>query len=120
MRASAALLVFTLGSPAASAQTAPPPLPVLPLETYPSAMREEVQRAHREAAARPTDAEAVGSLARLLHAWEQWDAAHAVYARAQALAPDGFDWHYLDGVVLQRLERAVRIELDLVELPTLA
>lgn len=117
-RAGAAILVFTLASPAASAQTPAPPLPSLPLDTYPSPMREDVGRASREAAARPTDAEAAGALARLLHAWEQWDAAHGAYARAQALAPRAFDWHYLDGVVLQRLARhpeaAARFEASLV------
>ncbi len=102
--AGAAIVLFALTSPAVLAQ-APAPLPALPLDAYPHAAREAIARAYREAAARPSDAEAVGSLARLLHAWEQWDAAHAVYARAQALAPGGFDWHYLDGVVLQRLAR---------------
>ena len=42
----------------------------------------------------------------MLHAWEQWDAAHETYARAQALAPRAFEWHYLDAVVLQRLARS--------------
>lgn len=102
-RASAALVVFTLASPVSSAQ--PPPLPPLRLDTYPSAAREDVGRAYREATERPTDAEAVGTLARLLHAWEQWDAAHDAYARAEALSPRTFDWHYLDAVVLQRLAR---------------
>ena len=39
----------------------------------------------------------------MLHAWEQWDAAHEAYGRVQALAPRTFDWPYLDAVVLQRL-----------------
>jgi tetratricopeptide (TPR) repeat protein len=84
-------------------------------------MREDVRRAYGEATARPTDAEAVGALARLLHAWEQWDAAHGAYARAQALGPRGFDWHYLDAVVLQRLARhaeaAARLEAALAVRP---
>ena len=42
-----------------------------------------VRRAPRHA-----DAQAVGALARTLHAWEQLDAAHAAYTRARALAPD--------------------------------
>ena len=37
-----------------------------------------------------------GALGRVLHAWEQWEAAHEAYARAQALAPQAFDWPYLD------------------------
>jgi len=46
-----------------------------------------------------------GALARTLHAWEQWDAAHDVYLRAQALAPRASEWFFLDGVALQRLAR---------------
>ena len=54
--------------------------------------------------ARPTPA-ASGALGRMLHAWEQWDAAHQAYDARGVLAPAGFDWHYLDAVVLQRLAR---------------
>ncbi len=75
------------------------------LDTYPAAAREPVSRAGRDAAARSTDPAAVGALARVLHAWEQWDAAHRAYARARALAPQTFEWHYLDGIVLERLAR---------------
>jgi tetratricopeptide (TPR) repeat protein len=82
-----------------------PPLPRLALDTYPAAAREALARASQQASAAPTDADAVGRLARTLHAWEQWDAAHQAYARAQALAPRTFDWHYLDALVLQRLAR---------------
>jgi tetratricopeptide (TPR) repeat protein len=46
-----------------------------------------------------------GALARELHAWDQFGAAHEAYIRAQALAPQTFDWPYLDAVVLQRLAR---------------
>jgi tetratricopeptide (TPR) repeat protein len=55
--------------------------------------------------ARPSDVGAVGTLARMLHAWDQMGAAHEAYLRAQALAPDAFEWLYLDGVALQRLAR---------------
>jgi tetratricopeptide (TPR) repeat protein len=64
-----------------------------------------VSRAYEAATARSRDPEAVGALGRVLHAWEQWAAAHDAYARAQALAPHTFAWHYLDAVVLQRLAR---------------
>jgi tetratricopeptide (TPR) repeat protein len=73
------------------------------------------------ATAQPGDAVAVGALARTLHAWEQWDAGHETYARAQALAPRTFDWFYLDAVVLQRLARhgdaVARLEQALRLLP---
>jgi tetratricopeptide (TPR) repeat protein len=118
--ASAGLLLSALASPAVLTQ-ALPALPPLPLDAYPPGAREAIARAYREAVARPSDAAAAGELARRLQAWEQWDAAHAVYARAQALAPRSFDWHYLDGVVLQRLARhaeaAERLEKALAITP---
>jgi len=87
------------------AQTAIPPLPRLALDSYPSPTREAISRAYRDAVARPTDAAAVGTLARTLHAWEQWSAAHDAYSRAQTLAPHVFEWQYLDALVLRRLAR---------------
>ena len=96
------------------AQATLPPLPRLALDSYPSPTRDAVVRFYEEASARPADAEAVGALARALHAWEQWSAAHEAYLRAQTLAPRAFEWCYLDAVVLQRLARhadaAVRLE----------
>ena len=89
----------------AAAQNVAPPLPRLSTAGYPPAARDDIGRVHQNAAAHPTDPEAVGALARVLHAWDQWDAAHGVYARAQALAPHAFEWHYLDAIVLQRLAR---------------
>jgi tetratricopeptide (TPR) repeat protein len=113
------LLVSLLG--AALAQPASPPLPALALESYPSAARAAIARAHGEAAARPQDAAAAGALGRVLQAWEQWDAAHQAYRRAQALAPRAFDWHYLDATVLLRqahpAEAAVRLEAALAASP---
>ena len=80
-------------------------LPAITLEAYPPVAREAISRAHERAAKNPSDAEAVGMLGRVLHAWEQWDAARQAYARAGALAPRTFDWPYLEAVVLQRLGR---------------
>jgi tetratricopeptide (TPR) repeat protein len=82
-----------------------PALPALTLDAYPPAARAALAEVDRAAHARPRDAAAVGALARTLHAWEQWEAAHAAYGRARALAPDAFDWWYLDAVVLQRMAR---------------
>jgi tetratricopeptide (TPR) repeat protein len=101
----AALALTLVSSLAHAAQVAGPALPRLALDAYPAAARDAISRAHRDASARPDDSAAVGALARVLHAWEQWDAAHAAYARAEALAPKAFDWHYLDAIVLQRLAR---------------
>ena len=91
--------------PAVAGQAAVPPLPHLSPRNYPEAARGPLTRVYQNAVARPADAEAAGALARMLQAWEQWDAAHQAYARAQALAPRTFAWHYLDAVVLQRLAR---------------
>jgi tetratricopeptide (TPR) repeat protein len=107
------VLIALLGALLAPPQSAPP-LPVPVLDSYPSAAREAIARTHREAAAHPLDAERAGALGRVLQAWEQWDAAHEAYRRAQALAPEAFEWHYLDAVVLQRQARpadaAARLE----------
>jgi protein O-GlcNAc transferase len=82
-----------------------PSLPELKLDAFPPEPRDAISRAHREALARPTSVEHIGALARTLHAWEQWDAAHQTYVRLEHLDPKSFDWHYLDAVVLQRLAR---------------
>ena len=88
-----------------AAQPAAPALPRLALDTYPPAARSAIAAAYAAALARPGDAKAAGDLGRVLHAWEQWDAARGAYARAQALAPAAFEWRYLDAVVLRRLAR---------------
>jgi tetratricopeptide (TPR) repeat protein len=113
-------IVFAAALQAAS-QTAPAPLPRLAFDSFPAPTRDVLARAYKDAAARPNDAEAVGALARLLHAWEQWEAAHEAYARAQSLAPRTFGWQYLDAVVLERLgrhtEAAARLEQALMISP---
>jgi tetratricopeptide (TPR) repeat protein len=102
-------------------QTTLPPLPHLVLDSYPHETREALVRSHQAATARPTDVDAVGALARTLHAWNQWGAAHETYERAQALAPKAFEWRYLDGLALQRLARhaeaAVRFDEALQRSP---
>jgi tetratricopeptide (TPR) repeat protein len=89
----------------ALAQSALAPLPQLALDSFPPATRDAIVRPYKDAIARPSDAAAAGGLARALHAWEQWGAAHDTYLRAHALAPRTFEWLYLDAVVLQRLAR---------------
>lgn len=104
-----AIAITPLPSISARAQTSTslPPLPQIALGELPGAARADVSRALENARARPTDPATVGALARVLHAWEQWDAAHEAYARAQALAPGEFEWHYLDAILLQRVVRHV-------------
>lgn len=86
-------------------QTGAPPLPRLSLESYPSGAGSAIASAYKVAEARPGDAKASGDLGRVLHAWEQWEAAHAAYARAAALAPKSHEWRYLEALVLVRLAR---------------
>jgi tetratricopeptide (TPR) repeat protein len=102
---SALFLAALLDASVASTQSAPPPLPTISLDSYPQAAQDAIARAHHEATTHATDALRAGTLGRVLQAWEQWDAAHQSYTRAQALAPGAFEWHYLDAVVLQRLAR---------------
>ncbi len=97
------VLATILVAARASAQT--PALPRLPLSAFPTETRDAVEPILKAAAARPADASAAGALARTLQAWQQWDAAHEAFRRAQTLEPAVFDWFYLDGVVLQRLAR---------------
>lgn len=99
------LSVIALAGTPAQSQASPPAVPRLAPETFPAASREAISRQYKHALARPNDAAAVGELGRLLQAWEQWDAAHAAYVRAHALAPAVLDWPYLDAIVLQRLVR---------------
>jgi tetratricopeptide (TPR) repeat protein len=99
-----ALLLMGSG-PSLAAQTNPPPLPRLALETYPPAAREAISRVHQDATARPADAGAVRALAEVLHAWDQWEGAHEAYVRCQVLTPGGLECHHLDGIVLRRLAR---------------
>src|SRR4051812_38050811 len=84
-----------------AAAPSPPPPPALHTQSPPAPP--DITRAHRRASERPGDEQSVGALGRVLHAWEQWGAAHDTYVRAHALAPRTFDWPYLDAVVLQRL-----------------
>ena len=95
-----ATLLTCAPGPAAMAQASRevPPLPRIAAETFPEASRAAVNAALRAAEARPGDAGAVGALAMLLQAWQQFDTAAVAYQRAQALAPDVADWWYLGGL----------------------
>jgi tetratricopeptide (TPR) repeat protein len=114
------LFISALALSTATPQAAPPPLPRLAFDSFPAPTRDVLARAYKDAAARPNDAEAVGALARLLHAWEQWQAAHEAYARAQSLAPRTFAWHYLDAIVLQRLARHTEAAAQLEQALTIS
>ena len=94
--------------PTHQGRAAPAPLPALPavaIESFPEEARTSIQTALAKARATPADAVAAGGLGITLQAWEQWEAAHAAYLRAQAIAPAAPDWWHLDGLVLLRLAR---------------
>lgn len=92
-----AILLALLLSLAPAAE--PPAVPPLALDTLPAAARERVAVAYRRATAEPASGEASGSVAMLLHSYDQLELAEAWYGRAARLDPDAFDWPYLLGVV---------------------
>jgi tetratricopeptide (TPR) repeat protein len=105
---SAAAVLVLAASPrivvfADSSQT--PALPQLSLEQFPAEARGSIEAAYREATAHAEDATACGRLGMVLQSWEQWATALTVYQRAQALAPDTFDWWYLAGIIETRIGR---------------
>jgi superkiller protein 3 len=103
-----ALAVCLTAAPTLEVQPAPralPPLPVVAIESFPTEARTSIETALAKARKAPGDAIVVGGLGITLHAWEQWEAAHTAYERAQALDPSAADWWHLDGLVLLRLAR---------------
>ena len=111
----AALAVLVLATPSLlQAQS----LPRLALGSFPEASGRAIGRAYDEALAHPDDAVRVGHLGMVLQAWEQFDAASVVYARARGLERR-FDWFYLGGLVEARLahyEAAAGLLNDAVKL----
>lgn len=113
-RTAFAVVVFLAATPGVFAQA----LPHLPLESYPEVARTPIAQALAEARAHPADAGRVGHLAMVLHAWEQFEAAAEVYARARALERR-VDWFYLGGLVEARRARhgeAARLLAEAVKL----
>src|SRR5262245_35031625 len=92
-----ALLVLAV-SPQVQAQS----LPHLTLASFPEISRQAIAPVYNAAVAHPDDAALVGRLGMMLHAWEQFETASAVYARARMLERR-FDWFYLGGLVEARL-----------------
>ena len=75
------------------------------LEGFPAEARQDIDAARAAALAAPRSAEAVGHLAVLLHAWEQYEPAALVYAEARRLAPDDVTWWALSGTLANRVGR---------------
>jgi len=110
-----ALAVLVLAGPSLlQAQS----LPHLALDSFPEASGRAIGRAYDDALAHPDDAVRVGHLGMMLQAWEQFDTASVVYARARRMERR-FDWFYLGGLVETRLahhEAAAGLLADAVKL----
>ena len=105
---SAAVVLLPLAG--ASAQTPPAGakgtgLPRINVGALPPEAARAVGAAYAEAKSRPGDAAAVGQLAIVLHAWEQWEDAAAAYDAAQQLAPGDYRWWHLAGLMETRRGR---------------
>jgi tetratricopeptide (TPR) repeat protein len=74
-------------------------LPRIDTANFLPAIQAQVNRAEQEARARPYDANAAGTLAMTLHAYQRYDAAASAYEYAHWLEPQSFDWVYLLGAV---------------------
>src|SRR5690349_23457856 len=109
------LALLALVAPASSSAQ---DLPAIPLDTYPEVSRGPIGRALDDAQGHPGEAARIGKLGMVLQAWEQYDTAADVYARARALQKR-FEWFYLSGVVEARAGRqdsAVRLLSEAVAL----
>ncbi len=87
------LLGLLLAQPAQRVDRAPD-LPLLIVDNFLPAVREQVQKAYAAAQASPDDAEASGRLGMVLDAYEQFDSAEACYRRAHLLDVRSFRWLY--------------------------
>jgi tetratricopeptide (TPR) repeat protein len=74
-------------------------LPPLVLDGLPPGVRASLETAYAAAGARPRSPAAVGRLAMMLHAYEQYRAASGCYRIAQQGEPRSAAWPYLRGVV---------------------
>ena len=99
-------------------------LPALAVEGLPSHVRDALRDAYGAAKARPDDGAAVGRLAMVLHAHEQFAAAATCYRIARRLEPQSATWAYLSGVVehalgdlaaaVESFRAAIRLDADLL------
>lgn len=68
-------------------------------------VRAQLDAARDSVLANPSSARAHGEYGKLMHAYGDYAAAEAFYARARALATDYFDWAHLHAMVLRALDR---------------
>ena len=76
-----------------------PALPRLTIGSFRPQVRDQVEKAYREVAAKPKDADANGRMGMLLHAFEQYESAEICYRRARILDTGRFQWAYYLGLV---------------------
>jgi tetratricopeptide (TPR) repeat protein len=101
----AALLIGALAGAGQSATGPAAPLPRIDLSALPREAAAAIGEAYRGATRNSTDPAAVGHLAIVLHAWEQWEDAGAAYRAAQRLAPKDYRWWHLAGLLETRRGR---------------
>jgi Flp pilus assembly protein TadD len=78
-------------------------LPSVKIDGLPPGVEANLKAAHDAARARPTDPSAVGGLAMILHAFEQYRAADDCYRIVRQHDPASAKWTYLSGVVQTEL-----------------
>ncbi|HZN56928.1 MAG TPA: tetratricopeptide repeat protein [Planctomycetota bacterium] len=83
------LFVGCDGAPGGSTRFIPP---AVDLESFEPEVRRQIEEQQRSAEAVPSDPEAIGRLAMLLHAYGRLDAAEAAYRAANAVAPGDDRW----------------------------
>jgi tetratricopeptide (TPR) repeat protein len=86
------------------AGSALPELPAIVIESYGEEARPRIRAALDLARRQPRDVAAVGQLAMLLHAYEEYEAAEICYRRARELRRD-LKWVHLHGIVASQLGR---------------
>jgi tetratricopeptide (TPR) repeat protein len=83
------LFVGCDGAPGGSTRFIPP---AVDLESFEPEVRRQIEEQQRSAEAVPSDPEAIGRLAMLLHAYGRLDAAEVTYRAANAVAPGDDRW----------------------------
>ena len=99
------LFVLTLGA------WQPLEMPRLHTANFLPAIRAQIDQAEEAARAHPRDAKALGRLAMILHAYQQYDTAARVYTLAHMLEPRNFDWLYLLGAA-QKVQGAFETAVE--------
>lgn len=82
-----------------------PPLPAIEYDGLQPAVEERLREAYTAVDADPSDPEANGELAMVLHVHDRFAAAALCYGRARMLAPGSFRWAYLQGDALEQAGR---------------